>query len=165
MILSLITNELKRSIADASGFGFVGLLFLILILSIGTVATITTLNMGSREVSITTKRAAVLRSALSNYRTNHGGASAGSYPPNLDSLVTTDAVPCNLDNVITNVNTYLTLQGWCGPYIDQPIAADSAAFKTDGWGTLFQFVTATGILTSCGTDRTCGNADDVTFNP
>ena len=108
-------------------------------------------------------KAAVLRAAINAYVLNHGGAS-GTNPPTLSSLVTTDGVACTTDNTAAH-STYLTLQGWCGPYIDQIFTQALNDYETDGWGTLFQYNNSTAVIKSCGPNRTCGDSDDISFSP
>lgn len=140
------------------------MLFLIILFSSAAafVLVVTTPTSMTRQNSETVLKAEALRAALENYKLSHGGP-MGAYPLTLDALVTTDGTPCAADNNPSNVNTYTTLQGWCGPYIDQKFAENLNDFKADGWGTVFQY--NSGVLQSCGPDRTCGNADDQTFNP
>ena len=147
------------------GFGLLSMVFVILTIGISVVTIMTLINPSTltKQNRETTLRAATLRGAIQSYQFSHGGSS-GTYPPNLDSLVTTDGVNCVMDNTATDP-TYLFLQGWCGPYVDQVFEQNLASFKTDGWGTLFNYDHSTGVIKSCGADLTCGDGDDVTFNP
>jgi hypothetical protein len=36
--------------------------------------------------------------------------------------------------------------------------------EMDGWGTTFSWTSATGVLRSCGSNRTCGDSDDITYS-
>lgn len=149
----------------SEGFGFLGLVLAILLASISsvTIVALVRTSESSRHVQSTVARAKTLREGISNYQRSHGGATTGTYPATLTALVVSDGVPCTLDNTPTNVNTYRTLQGWCGPYSDQAVAENADEYRTDGWGSFFTI--AAGVLRSCGPDRTCGNGDDLVFNP
>ena len=154
-----------RSLFNQSGFGMLGMVIMILSLSIAGVTVMTLINPSTltRQNRDTVSKASILRSAIQSYRFSHGG-SAGIYPPDLNALVVDDGTPCAIDSNPTHV-TYQYLQGWCGPYADQIFLQNLSDYKTDGWGTLFQFAAGTGIITSCGTDKICGGADDLVFNP
>lgn len=148
-----------------SGFGLLGVVFIIFFIALmttGVVMTTAPSISASRNRETEEKGNAIVQ-AIRGYRVNHGGAS-GTLPPNLAALVTDEGDPCALDNTTTNV-TYLTLQGWCGPYLDQVVNENLNDYKTDGWGTEMTYDAGTGLVTSCGPDRTCGNADDLTYQP
>jgi hypothetical protein len=154
-----------RSLFNHGGFGMLGMVFMILSLSIAGVTVMTLINPSTltRQSRETVLKAVTLRSAIQSYRFSHGG-STGTYPPDLIALVVDDGVPCTLDSNPTH-STYQILQGWCGPYVDQVFLQNLLDYKTDGFGTLFQFAAGSGIITSCGTDKICGGADDLVFNP
>jgi competence protein ComGC len=155
----------KRVGKNQDGFGLLAMVFLILTISISVITFMTVINPSTltRKNVDTTNKAAILRSAVQSYRFSHGGAS-GTIPPTLDSLVTTDAVPCVMDNTPAS-STYLYLQGWCGPYVDRVFVENSADFKKDGWGTLFSFNAGTSVITSCGPNLSCGDGDDLVYSP
>lgn len=52
-----------------------------------------------------------------------------------------------------------TKRGWRGPYI----STSDANWDKDSWGTTITYTSATRTLRSCGPDKTCGNADDLTL--
>lgn len=164
MISPLLIN-LKSTQHTEQGFGLLSMVFVILTLSIASVSVMTLINpsMVSGQNRETVLKAATLRSAITSYKFSHGGAT-GTNPTTLDDLSTTDAVACVLDNAPTNT-TYQFLQGWCGPYVDQVFSQNLNDFKTDGWGTAFSYNAGTAVITSCGTDKSCGGVDDLTFNP
>jgi type II secretory pathway pseudopilin PulG len=149
-----------------SGFGLIGMLLLLLLSSIGAYIIFSTMvpSASTKAMSITTTRVAALRVAILAYQKSHGGA-AGTYPPTLSSLVTTDGTACTAINDPTQTATYLTLQGWCGPYIDSIYAQASSDFQKDGWEQLFLYSSTTNIITSCGPDHICGDGDDIAFSP
>ena len=138
----------------------------ILLLSVGTVLVLSVLTPGNSTVQnrTTTEKGNNLREGISRYKANH--IVLATKPGNLDALITDDALAigaCAFQNNTGVPTTYLTLQGWCGPYVDLPFAEDPNSFKTDGWGTAFSYTTATDVLKSCGPNRACGDADDITF--
>jgi type II secretory pathway pseudopilin PulG len=151
---------------DESGFGFIGMVFIVLLLAVSaiTIALSVGSTLGAAQNRATDRRAKVLDWAIARYRTNHGGT-AGTRPATLDALVVDESLPCAIDNDATHPSTYLTLQGWCGPYVDRYLTNAPQEFKTDGWGTAFLYAAGTGVLTSCGPDRNCGNGDDVVITP
>ena len=167
MTFRSLSNE---TIHSTEGFGLIGVIFLILFLSITSVSiyTVLTSAQSSKQIRQTADTAALLRNGIRTYSLSHGG-SAGALPLSLNGLVTTDGVisdgtvNCHTDNNPAHVATYLSLQGWCGPYINQVFQENPNEFKTDGWMSLFQYNSATGVITSCGPDRTCGNGDDLTY--
>jgi type II secretory pathway pseudopilin PulG len=167
MIYQSLFNSMKQLKSDRNGFGLLSLVFLILTISISAITIMTLISPSAltRQNRETAEKAAILRAAIQSYNFSHGGVT-GTNPPNADlrDLVTTDAAPCLMDNNPANV-TYLFLQGWCGPYIDQVFMQNLTDFKTDGWGTLFSYNPATAVITSCGPDRSCGGADDLVFSP
>ena len=150
---------------NQNGFGLLGVVFTILTLSLATVSVMTVITPSAitQQTRETVVKAAVLRAAIQSYQFSHGGVS-GTNPPTLDDLVVTDAAPCTMDNVAIHV-TYLFVQGWCGPYVDQVFSQNLNDFKTDTWGTLFSYNAGTTVITSCGADKVCGGADDLIFNP
>jgi prepilin-type N-terminal cleavage/methylation domain-containing protein len=72
----------------------------------------------------------------------------GANPAALGDLLVQGAQPA--------YNPY-TQRGWRGPYV----TTTDAAWNQDAWGTAFQYNAGAGTLTSCGPNRTCGNADDI----
>lgn len=154
----------KKNRRDA-GFGFLGMAVLVMLMTLGasivyTLTTPTNSAIFNRQTQI---KAVKLRSAITAYKMSHGGT-AGTNPTTLAALVTDDAVACAMNNTPASV-MYLTLQGWCGPYLDRENTNNLTDYQTDGWGTAFSYNNGTNVLTSCGVDRTCSTGDDLTFNP
>jgi hypothetical protein len=150
---------------DQRGFGFIGMMLLLLVTTIGAgvIFTLTVPTASVHAMKTTTDRAASLHTSIANYRLSHGG-STGTFPTTLASLITTDGTACLANNTPAS-SLFHTLQGWCGPYIDIVYVQAATAYQTDGWGTAFSFNSTTGVLTSCGPDRVCGDGDDLAFNP
>lgn len=146
-----------------NGFGFLGAILTILLISLtvlGVVQLVAPALM-TRNGRITVNRMDAIKTAVAVYKLNHSGS---TQPTSLDHLVTTDGgATCALDNTPASP-TYKTLQGWCGPYIDVAFQEFSTEYKTDGWGTVFSWTSATGILKSCGSNRTCGDSDDISYS-
>lgn len=74
----------------------------------------------------------------------------GSLPVTLNDLRVQGAHP-NYDP--------FTKRGWRGPYI---LTSDTQ-WNLDSWGTVIQYNAGTRVLTSCGPNLTCGNADDISL--
>jgi type II secretory pathway pseudopilin PulG len=144
---------------NEKGFSFLTVLVVVLMLSMltGSLFLLTGPAQSVGQSDVTFQRVDVLQSALRLYKVHH----ANTAPATLDALVTLTGAACTMNTTVGSPG-YRKLQGWCGPYVNVVFTQDSNQFKTDGWGTLFQYDTVT--LRSCGPDRTCGNADDLTFN-
>lgn len=99
------------------------------------------------SAAVTTERMATLREALRKFTSNMAAP-----PAALTSLVTQGTQPAY--DPINKV-------GWSGPYVDGTVSG----WNADGWGTAYQYTSATRTLRSCGPNKTCGDADDlvVTF--
>ena len=140
------------------GFTFIGLILVITTLALITAALYLAIppSESVRQSQATMVQASLIEAAIKKYKLGN----AGLAPATLSNLVTTTGAPCT---VVTNSSSsnYRNLVGWCGPYLDQPIASSPNAYQTDGWGVLFRYDGVT--LKSCGPDRTCGNSDDLTF--
>ena len=162
---SVLHFNFKKIYANEAGFSLLSLVFLILVISFAGIAVTSAIlpSALTRQVRETTDKAAAIRAGIQTYAFNHGGI-GGTHLPSLDTLVATDGVACALD-LTPSHSTYLSLQGWCGPYVDQVFLEDLNGFKTDGWGTLFTYDSTTTLLTSCGPNRTCGDGDDIAFAP
>ena len=157
MILPLLSKKTSRD-----GFGMVAVMITILLVALAAVGIIQLVNpaLMTRNGRLTVDRMEIIKSAVAKYKANHGGS---TQPTSLDHLVTTDGgAACALDNTTTNT-TYKTLQGWCGPYVDVVFSENSTEYKTDAWGTAFTWTSGTGTLKSCGSNRTCGDSDDITY--
>ena len=108
---------------------------------------------GNRE---TVQKVERIVAALRRY-----SAQNGAFPADLTELVDGDAGSCVLVND-PGLETYGTLQGWCGPYLYRDFLEDPDGFQRDGWGTRFSYPGGTALL-SAGPDRQWGTADDLTF--
>lgn len=152
-----------------AGFSLLGVLFLILVTSGAVLITVMLVPLtANRQTKETMMKGKALRAAIEAYKKDHLSfliANGTTKPAALTALVTNDNLPgtCTFDNTPADA-TYKTLQGWCGPYLDQVIVENADDYRTDGWGTLFDYVQATDVLTSCGPNRICGTGgDDLTF--
>jgi type II secretory pathway pseudopilin PulG len=145
-----------KKTAAKSGFAMIALMIFILITSLASVTgwSLQTASRAQDAVHQTDIKKKLLLDAIDRYQSDHAGVA----PADLDDLVTTTGAACAADT--NNLSgTYRSLQGWCGPYIDRAFSGDPADFKTDGWGTEFDY---DGInLKSCGPNKTCGNGDDL----
>jgi SNF family Na+-dependent transporter len=145
--------------AGMSLFTLVIIIFMFASFTAATMLAMRPANNG-RQTQETLTKADILQAALKKYKATN----AGTPPATLNQLVTTTGTACVLDENTVSSH-YQTVQGWCGPYVDQPNNSSTGAsndFQTDGWGTTFQY-TGT-LLTSCGPDKTCGTTDDIKFS-
>lgn len=99
------------------------------------------------SAAVTKDRMGSLREAMQKFVTNMAAP-----PATLTSLTTQGTQPAY--DPINKV-------GWNGPYVDGSVSG----WNADGWGTAYQYTSATRTLRSCGPNKTCGDADDlvVTF--
>jgi type II secretory pathway pseudopilin PulG len=175
---------ITKIISNSSGLMFLGLVFLIVLMAIGTVLIMSTLKptATTRGAKLTVAKLEVLADALQRYDASHKVlALAGSVglPASLDQLVPCSTNPslcnpgcvacnaCVMDNTVGSPG-YLTLQGWCGPYVDQVFQEYLADYKTDEWGTAIQYFSAgppARTLRSWGPNRTddSGLVDDISI--
>lgn len=143
--------------ASEKGMGLLQVVFIMLALAIA--ASVAVMNTATLESSAGSKqtyaRMDKIRAAVTAYRANGNGN-----PPNLDALLTAPngAAACAPDTAPAS-NNFRQLRGWCGPYLERD-AAGSDMLKRDGWKTLLQYTGTS--LRSCGPNRTCGDADDIT---
>ena len=139
--------------------GFSLLVVVAIVFSLGAFAATVFLaiapSQATRTTDVTFQRADVLKAAIAKFKANNGAV-----PGTLQSLVTTTGTACTVNTDTTSAN-YRKMVGWCGPYVDLPVANASSEYRTDGWGTAFQLTSTE--LRSCGPDKTCGNSDDLTF--
>lgn len=139
------------------GFGLIQVVFIMLAVAI--TASVAVMNTTSRESSAgsteTYGRMDKIRAAATLYRAHGNGT-----PPSLDSLTTPPpgAAACAPDTAPASA-TFRQLRGWCGPYLERE-ASGTDLLKRDGWRTLMEYTGTT--LRSCGPNRTCGDADDIT---
>ncbi len=99
------------------------------------------------HASVTKERMASLRDGIQKFSTHMAAA-----PSALSNLTTKGSQP-NYDPI--------NKIGWNGPYVDGTVSG----WDQDGWGTAYQYSTASRTLKSCGPNKTCGDTDDlvVTF--
>lgn len=137
--------------------GLLQVVFIMLALAIA--ASVAVMNTATLDSSAGAKDTFAhmdkIKAAVTAYRANGNGN-----PPNLDALVIapTGAAACAPDSSPAS-GTFRQLRGWCGPYLERE-AAGSDTLKRDGWKTLLQYTVSS--LRSCGPNRTCGDADDIT---
>lgn len=149
-------HQSQSKFQTQKGFAMIALMIFLIITSLASV-TGWSMQTASREqdaVHQTDVKKKLLLEAIDRYQADH----AGTAPTALVDLVTTTGAACAADT--NNLSaTYRTLQGWCGPYLDRAFTGDPSDYKTDGWGTEFDY---NGVnLKSCGPNKTCGNGDDL----
>ena len=102
----------------------------------------------------------ILLAAIAEYQ-----SIPGSTPTALADLVTKPGalLDCSVD-FVPGSGTYRERLNWCGPYVDQMFDDAPDDYKTDSWGTEFDYDTGGLKLSSCGPNTTCGDADDIIFS-
>jgi type II secretory pathway pseudopilin PulG len=137
-------------IKSEDGIGLLMVLLAVLALSIAAAtffAVVKPTSDTARE-NITQARLDLWKSAMIKYRAHN----AGGYPASLSVLQGTNAATCN-------VNSAGGLNGFCGPYINSDTYSNTELMN-DAWGSSFSYNSTAGTLSSCGSDRVCGNTDD-----
>ncbi|MGZ3711943.1 MAG: type II secretion system protein [Bdellovibrionota bacterium] len=136
-----------------SGFTLIEILMVVLLVSIvSTVAIVKMIDFRSDA------KAAVTRERLSSFR----DAIVGDASLNRNGYLShMNAVPTSLNDLTTRgvqpVYDPINKIGWNGPYIDGNVIG----WNLDGWGVAYVYSAAARTITSCGPDKTCGNADDI----
>jgi hypothetical protein len=145
---------------NTQGMGMISVITVILFTALaGTVVFgLIAPNLKVASTDETFKKMEAIKTAITLYRSHH----STTPPASLTDLVQTVGPPCDADTNPASP-TYKTLQGWCGPYLDQPMAQNTDDYKTDGWGTAFVYDPGALTLQSCGPDQSCGGADDITL--
>lgn len=146
---------------NPKGLSFLVVVLLVVVMSIAVTSVFFTLKpaLQTGQANVTIEKMEKIKEALIKYRSHHNGA-APVLPQGLDRLVSQGSEPdCSIDTNPAS-GTYKLMANWCGPYLVSTFQQDPNEFKTDGWGTFFQYDTVT--LTSCGPNRTCGDGDDLT---
>lgn len=73
------------------------------------------------------------------------------------------AAPTSLNDLVaqgTQANyDPFSKKGWNGPYLD----SSDSNWNKDAWGTALVYSAANKTITSCGPNKTCGNADDISI--
>src|SRR5262245_54385296 len=120
---------ISRSFSE-QGVALFGVIALVLLTSLVVVAfSFSALNAAKRNLK-TTQNASILKTGINNHVLDHARANKSTLPT-LDDLVTDVTATCAFDNNPLRTATYLSLQGWCGPSVDQTFAEDPNDFKTD----------------------------------
>jgi type II secretory pathway pseudopilin PulG len=158
-IEAVVTLMILQLRSDNRGFSLMGMILLTIIISglSGTAYILLEPSFTSNRFKRSEEKMNQINSAINVYKTHHSGTAPAVH----DHLVTPVAPPCSV-NTDPASSFYRSLQGWCGPYIDQVIAENANDFKTDEWGTAFQYDGVT--LRSCGPNKTCGDTDDLTVS-
>lgn len=107
----------------------------------------------SQNQAKTAERVDAIKAAVAKWKANNSGS-----PASLDALVIQGTQPACAPDTNSSSATFRQLRGWCGPYMDRDVGD---LFKMDGWGSSFVYNGTN--LTSCGPNRTCGDADDVVY--
>ncbi len=153
------------------GFGLLTLFATLLLASLFITYVVASKKewLSSVQLQETERKVQALRLAINKYKLHHETASYVSIvgaPSLLSDLVNDTGDACVGDNVSTN-SSYLRLQGWCGPYLDQKVSENLLDYQRDGWGHPFLYNSVTEVITSYGPNGSddSGGGDDLVFNP
>jgi general secretion pathway protein G len=141
-----------------AGFTLIEVILVILLIGImaGLAANLLTNTLDQARFDEAQKKMTVLSNAIvGNPDLNTNGIRSdfgfvgdiGRLPTALTELVTQGALPAW--SAATGV-------GWHGPYVPGDFAQNPDGYRTDGWGTLFTYTSATGVITSLGSDSAAG---------
>jgi prepilin-type N-terminal cleavage/methylation domain-containing protein len=152
--------DMKNQIQSQKGFTLVEMLMVILIMGIlSRVAFSTYVDFAKDAKStVTTSRLSELKIALLG---DARMVSSGRFTsPGFINQV--GNVPVTLTDLASQ-GTYsaydpFNKKGWNGPYVN----TSEPNWSKDAWGISFQYNSATRTIKSCGPDKVCGNADDIT---
>jgi prepilin-type N-terminal cleavage/methylation domain-containing protein len=136
------------------GFTLIEVILVVLLIGIlaGLAANLLTNTLDQARFDETQRKMTVLSNAMvGNPDLNTNGVRSdfgfvgdiGRLPTSLTELVTQGALPAW--NAATGI-------GWHGPYVPGDFAQNPDGYRTDGWGTLFTYANATGVVTSLGSD-------------
>lgn len=142
--------------SSEKGMTFFTVLFLTLFL--GLSVSVALLSIESVQVTTQSHESLLKLTALSQAIAHYKKDNGGTAPTSLDDLVTPTGSACAIDTDSSS-STYRQFQGWCGPYVDQPIEQAPQLFKTDAWGEIIEYTGS--ALKSCGPNLVCGDGDDI----
>lgn len=150
--------EAMDRVEKESGFTLIEVILVVLLIGIlaGLAANLLTNTLDQARFDESQKKMTVLSNAMvgnpelmtNGVRSDFGFVGdIGRLPTALTELVTQGALPAW--NAATGV-------GWHGPYVPGDFAQNPDGYRTDGWGTLFTYASATGVVTSLGSDGAAG---------
>ena len=145
-------------VSGRPGFTLIEVILVVLLIGIlaGLAANLLTNTLDQARFDESQKKMTVLSNAtLGNPDLNTNGVRSdfgfvgdvGRLPTALTELVTQGALPAW--SAATGV-------GWHGPYVPGDFNQNPDGYRTDGWGTLFTYASATGVVTSLGSDGSAG---------
>ena len=151
-------DPVRNAVARGAGFTLIEVILVILLIGImaGLAANLLTNTLDQARFDEAQKKMTVLSNAIvGNPDLNTNGIRSdfgfvgdiGRLPTALTELVTQGALPAW--SAATGV-------GWHGPYVPGDFAQNPDGYRTDGWGTLFTYTSATGVITSLGSDAAAG---------
>ena len=151
-------DPVRNAVARGAGFTLIEVILVVLLIGIlaGLAANLLTNTLDQARFDESQKKMTVLSNAMvGNPDLNTNGVRSdfgfvgdiGRLPTALTELVAQGALPAW--DIATGV-------GWHGPYVPGDFAQNPDGYRTDGWGTLFTYASATGVVTSLGSDGVAG---------
>ena len=151
-------DQVRNAVARGAGFTLIEVILVVLLIGIlaGLAANLLTNTLDQARFDESQKKMTVLSNAMvGNPDLNTNGVRSdfgfvgdiGRLPTALTELVAQGALPAW--DIATGV-------GWHGPYVPGDFAQNPDGYRTDGWGTLFTYASATGVVTSLGSDGVAG---------
>ena len=135
---------MKRILLNIKGFGLIEIL--IIIITIGIMAAIAMQSMTALIIDSRTTKTEREMESLADAIVGDADISQGANRSDFGYIGDVGSFPPNLDALISNPGGYST---WDGPYISQEFLQDSEGYKTDEWGKSYSYnggllITSTG---------------------
>ncbi len=153
---------------NSLGFTLIELLMVLTLMAIlATIGITQYVNFSQdAQIAVTKEKLNVIKTAINGdarfvaagTSTKQGYEAHCLAPPS----VITDLVTMPGSGTCSAVYDPFTKQGWRGPYV----STTDPKWNFDAWGTAIQYFNAgppARTIRSCGPDKTCGNADDISI--
>ena len=139
---------MTRCLKNSNGFGLIEVL--IIIITIGIMGAIAMQSMTALVVDSRTTKTEREMESLADAIVGDADISQGMNRSDFGYVGDVGSFPPNLDALISNPGGYTT---WDGPYIKQEFLQDSTGFKTDEWGKSYSYSGGV-LITSTGGNTT-----------